>query len=194
MDAKLFVDGPESARSLAVDLAQLLGGSVDGSWVIGQGFTLYVDVNDDADPARHWVRPDGFLRFTLLVEAYFSPSCPLEAGPSSSGRCSRICGNGESPPWQQASTRTLSLTLAGSRIRRSPGQHRPPPVLSSLRACHAPTSTSPPTSRPTGPSYPPVYDWLFLSWFPAVRHGRVAVRSLVRYDMTTTYTVTAGAV
>ena len=78
MDAKLFVDGPESARTLVEDLAQLLGGGVDGSWVTGGSFALNVDGNDDLDPDRRWLRPDGFLHFALLVEVYFSPSCAIE--------------------------------------------------------------------------------------------------------------------
>ncbi|HEV7465410.1 MAG TPA: hypothetical protein VGP96_03865 [Candidatus Dormibacteraeota bacterium] len=77
MDATVFVDGPVDLSGLVADLAALVNGSVDGCWVIADNVHLLVDENDEVDPARRAVRPNGFLYFSLFVEVYFPPSRPV---------------------------------------------------------------------------------------------------------------------
>ena len=73
LSARLFVDGL-GRDDLVSMLSPLVAGSVDGRWIDGDGVTLVVENNDDADPVRRSDRDGGFRFFALLVEVYFADS------------------------------------------------------------------------------------------------------------------------
>jgi hypothetical protein len=73
LSARIFVDGVERDELVGA-LAVLVEGDVDGRWIEGDGVTLVVEDNDEADPVRRTDRETGFLFFAVSVEVYFSPS------------------------------------------------------------------------------------------------------------------------
>jgi hypothetical protein len=73
LSARLFVDGVERDELVSM-LAPLIAGTVDGRWIDGDGVTVVVEHNDDADPVQRSDRDSGFLFFALFVEVYFAKS------------------------------------------------------------------------------------------------------------------------
>jgi hypothetical protein len=73
MDCEIYVDGPDR-EGLTARILEITGGTRDGRHVNAGDHELYVDENDEADPARAAAFPDGFLHFALNVEVY--PTSP----------------------------------------------------------------------------------------------------------------------
>lgn len=77
VDSIIYVHGPLSQSDLVDGVAAAVDGEVHDEWVEGEGATLVVDRNSDADRVRAEHRPEGFLYFDYRVEVYFVPSIVL---------------------------------------------------------------------------------------------------------------------
>ena len=78
LDCKVYLDVDTSSGQLAVYIAHLLNGTVEGRTVLTKDGEIDVLMNDEYDELARREFPDGSLHFPYLVEFYAEPQQELK--------------------------------------------------------------------------------------------------------------------